>query len=330
MRMLSIIRPVLLVTTLLIGLSVAASASAVTWRGWNTHATGYPNTVALEHFAHTITEKTDGRIQAKVYNNAVLGDQPQAIQQVMSGALQFGNFNMSPMGAFVPATEVLSLPYLFDSVDQAYKILKGPIGEKLADAMAKKGLIVLSWFTSGARSFYNSKHPIRKPSDVKGLRIRVQDSDLYVNMVKALGGNPTPLPFHQVYTALANGVIDGAENNFPSYRETKHYEVAKYYSLDKHFIIPECLCVSRKAWKALSEKDQKVVRKAAVAAAKEQRRLWAKAAQEARTFVAQHGAIINEIENLEPFQEAMKPVYQTFFEEHPEQRDLVKKIRNMK
>ena len=318
----------LLAAGLAVGLSVAASASATTWRGWNIHSPGYPNSVALKHFAQTITKKTHGDIQATVYNNAVLGDQTDAIQQVSNGAINFANFNMSPMGQYVPKTDILSLPYLFNSVKQMHHVMDGPIGDQFAADMKKKGLVVLSWFDSGARSFYNSKHPITKPSDLKGMKIRVQDNDLYVDMVEALGGNATPMPFSDVYQALKNGVIDGAENNYPSYKETNHYEVAKYYSEDDHLIIPECLCISKISWDALSAKDQKIVRQAAVAAAKEQRRLWAKDSREAKKYVANHGAKINQIKNLKPFQDAMKPVYAKFYKAHPDQKALVQKIRN--
>src|SRR5699024_7111156 len=134
-----------------------------------------------------------------------------------------------------------------------HHVMDGPIGDKIAAAMADKGLIVLSWFDSGARSFYNTKHPINTPDDVKGLTVRVQQNDLYVGMVKALGGNPTPLPFGQVYEALKTGVIKSAENNIPSDKEPNHDEVAKYYSLDSHFMVSECVCISRKRWDALSD-----------------------------------------------------------------------------
>ncbi len=330
MRAKSILRTVALTATVLAGLSLSVSASAVTWRGWNTHTKGYPNTVALEHFAKTITTRTDGRIQAKVYNNAVLGNQIDAIQQVISGALQFGNFNMSPMGQYVPQTNIVSLPYLFTSVEQQHHVMDGPIGAKLAADMAKKGLVVLSWFDSGARSFYNSKHPINKPSDLKGMKIRVQQNDLYVDMVRALGANPTPLAFGAVYQALASGVIDGAENNFPSYKETNHYAVAPYFSEDRHFIIPECVCISKKAWDKISRKDQEIVRKAALAAAKEQRTLWAQAVVKDKKYVIAHGAKVNEIKDIKAFQDAMKPVYTDFYKKHPDQKAMVQAIRNTK
>lgn len=314
----------------IVGVAAASPAAAKNWRGWQIHGPGYPNTVAMEDFAKAITKKTDGRIKAQAYNNGVLGDQPDAIEQTRSGALDFANFNMGPMGPIVPMTNVLSLPFLFNSVEQMHHVMDGPIGQKFSDALAKKELIALSWYNSGARSMYNTKRPITKPSDVKGLKIRVMNNDLYVKMIDAMGGNATPMAFSEVYQSLKTGVIDGAENNYPSYDETNHYEVAKYYSTTDHLIIPECLCVAKKSWDALSPGDQKIVREAAIASAKEQRVLWAKDSAKAKQAVEAGGAKINVIKNLKPFQDAMKPVYAGFFKKNPDLKPLVDEIRAVK
>lgn len=312
------------------GFTTTTSASAATWRGWNTHTQGFPNTVALEHFVKAIAEQTHGKIKGKVYNNAVLGDQTDAIQQLQSGAIQFANFNMSPMGEFVPATNIVSLPYLFKDTTQMHEQMDGALGKKLAAAMAEKGIVALSWFDSETRSFYNTKHPINSPADMKGLKIRVQENDLYVDMVNALGANPTPLPYSDVYQALASGVVEGAENNYPSYKESNHYEVAKYYSEDQHFIIPECLCVAKKVWDKLSAEQQKIVSDAAVDAALEQRKLWAADDKAAKEFVAKHGAIINVPTDMQAFRDAMSPVYTKYFERYPDQKATIEEIRNTK
>ena len=310
--------------------AMATQASAANWRGWNIHAPGYPNTVAMESFAKAVTKDTDGKITAQVYNNAVLGDQPDAIEQTRNGALDFANFNMGPMGPIVPMTNVLSLPFLFNSVEQMHHVMDGPIGQDFSDALSKKGLVALSWFDSGARSMYNTKRPIEKPSDVKGLKIRVMNNDLYVQMIDAMGGNATPMAFGEVYQALKTGVIDGAENNYPSYEETNHYEVAKYYSTTDHLIIPECLCIAKKSWDALSKDQQEIVRKDAIAAAKEQRELWAKDSEKAKADVEKGGAKINVVHDLTPFQKAMEPVYAKFYKENPDMKALVEKIRATK
>lgn len=311
----------------MLGGAVASTADAADWRGWNIHPPGYPNTVALEQFAETITERTDGRITAKVYNNAVLGSQPDAIEQTRNGALDFANFNMGPMGPIVPATNVLSLPFLFSSVDDMHKVMDGEIGERFADALADKGLVALSWFDSGARSLYNTERPVETPADVEGLKFRVMNNDLYVEMIDALGGNATPMAFGEVYQSLKTGVIDGAENNYPSYESTNHYEVAQYYSTTEHLIIPECVCIAKESWEELSDEDREIVRQAAVEASEQQRKLWAKGSEQSKEDVLANGATINEIKDKAPFQNAMEPIYARFIEENPEFESLIKDIQ---
>ena len=186
--------------------ALTASAEAANWRGWNIHPEGYPNTVALEQFAKDVTDKTDGRVTAEVYNNGVLGDQPDAIDQVRNGALDFANFNLGPMGEFVPSINVLSLPFLFTGIDQMHAVMDGKIGQRLSDDLSEQGIVALSWFDSGARSFYNTKHPIETPADLDGLKIRVMNNQLYVNMVDEMGGNATPMAYGEVYQSLKTGV----------------------------------------------------------------------------------------------------------------------------
>ncbi|WP_110600963.1 TRAP transporter substrate-binding protein [Salinicola lusitanus] len=309
-------------------MGVAASASAEDWRGWNVHPDGYPNSLALKSFADEVSDKTQGRVNPRVYNNAVLGDQPDAIDQTRSGALDFGNFNMGPMGPIVPETDVLSLPFLFDSVDQMYRVMDGDIGKRFADALADKDLIALSWFGSGARSFYDTDHPIEEPDDVKGLKLRVMNNDLYVQMVDALGGNATPMSYGEVFQSLKTGVIDGAENNFPSFESSNHYEVAKYFSETDHLIIPECLCIAKTSWDALSDEDKSIVRTAAENAATEQRKLWAEQVEKSREIVEKAGVKVNQVKDKSAFQARMEPIYQAFIKEHPDLESLIDDIRN--
>ncbi len=300
---------------------------AADWRGWNVHPDGYPNSVALQSFADEVSEKTEGRLNPRVYNNAVLGDQPDAIEQTRSGALDFGNFNMGPMGPIVSETNVLSLPFLFNNVDQMYQLMDGEIGERFADALAEKDLIALSWFGSGARSFYNTDHPIETPDDLQGLKLRVMNNDLYVQMVDALGGNATPMSYGEVFQSLKTGVIDGAENNYPSFDSSNHFEVAKYYSETEHLIIPECLCVAASSWDALSDEDQSIVREAAQHAAEEQRQLWAEGVEKSREEVEAAGVEINRIDDKAAFQSRMEPIYQAFIASHPDLESLIDDIR---
>ncbi|SDK27700.1 TRAP transporter substrate-binding protein [Billgrantia gudaonensis] len=298
------------------------------WRGWNIHPEGYPNTEALEAFAERVAERTEGRIEPQVYNNGVLGDQPDAIEQTRNGALDFANFNMGPMGPIVNETNVLSLPFIFDSIDHMHEVMDGEIGQQFADALADKNLIALSWFDSGARSLYNTSHPIETPEDVEGLKIRVMNNDLYVEMIEALGGNATPMAYGEVFQSLKTGVLDGAENNYPSFESSNHYEVAEYYSLTEHLIIPECLCIAKASWESLSEEDQEIVREEAIKASEMQRQLWVEGSQESREIVLDAGVEINEIEDKTPFQDLMEPVYAGFIEENPDLEELIDAIRS--
>ena len=316
--------------TALIGAATLTSAAAANWRGWNIHPEGYPNTVALEHFAKEVTAKTDGRVKAQVYNNGVLGTQPDAIDQLRNGALNFANFNLGPMGEFVPSVNILSLPFLFTGVDQMHAVMDGPIGKRFSDDLSKQGVVALAWFDSGARSFYDTKRPIEKPSDLDGMKVRVMNNQLYVDMVKDMGGNATPMAYGEVFQSLKTGVIDGAENNFPSFESSNHYEVAKYYSLTEHLIIPECVCVSKTSWDALSPKDQEIVRQAAIDSAKEQRALWAKRETESRKKVEAAGVKVNEVSDKAAFQAKMKPVYENFFKQNPDLKSMVTQIQATK
>ncbi|MFG6138743.1 TRAP transporter substrate-binding protein [Halomonas sp. B23F22_10] len=313
----------------LVGAASAASTSALAeqWRGWNIHPPSYPNSVALESFADEVAEKTDGRIEPKVYHNAVLGDQPDAIEQTRNGALNFANFNMGPMGPIVPATNILSLPFIFKSPDDMYRVMDGEIGDRFAEALEEKNLVALSWFGSGARSLYNTDHPVETPADVEGLKVRVMNNDLYVQMIDEMGGNATPMAYSEVYQSLKTGVIDGAENNYPSFESSGHYEVAQYYSLTEHLILPECLCVAKSSWDDLSEQDRGIVREAAQNAAVEQRRLWEERAETSRQRVLDDGVAINEVAGKSAFQAEMQPIYDEFVASHPDLETLVEDIQ---
>ncbi|MDE3027400.1 MAG: TRAP transporter substrate-binding protein [Paracoccaceae bacterium] len=315
-----------LVGALLSGVA-AAPIFAAGWRGWNLQPEGYPNTTALEQFVKDVNGTTGGRINAQVFNGGVLGDQPDAIEQVRAGALDFADFSMGPMGPIIPATNVLSLPYLFKGEDQMHRVMDGAIGKEFSAAMEKQGLVALAWFDAGARSFYNTKHPIETPADMKGLKLRVMDNDLYVQMVAQLGGNATPMAYGEVYQSLKTGVIDGAENNFPSYDSSNHYQVAKYYSVDDHLIIPECLCVSKASWDKLSPADQAAVQKAATGAAHLQRDLWAKQVKASEAKMIAAGVKINEVKDKADFQKAMDPVYAKFEAANPDLKKLIDEIK---
>lgn len=324
------IRPGSVLAAAAITLLAAGTAQAADWRGWNIHPPGYPNTIALEQFAKDVTDKTQGRVKPTVYNNGVLGSQPDAIEQTRNGALDFANFNMGPMGPIVPATNVLSLPFIFSSEAQMHKVMDGPIGQRFSDAMAKEGLVALSWYDSGSRSLYNTKRPVTEPKDVNGMKVRVMNNDLYVDMIAALGGNATPMAFGEVYQSLKTGVIDGAENNYPSFESTNHYEVARYYSVTNHLIIPECVCIAKASWDKLPAADQDIVRKAAVDSAVLQRKHWAERSMASLEKVKAAGVQVNEVKDIGAFQAAMKPVYDKFIKANPDLEQLIRDIQATK
>lgn len=312
---------------LVLGMSMSAQA-AKEWRGWNIHVEGYPNTVALDKFAELVKEKSGGEITITMYHAGTLGSQPDAIEQVRAGALEIANFNLGPLGPIVPEANVVSLPFIFKNVDHMWRVLDGEAGDMINEGMSKYGIVPLAWYDAGARSFYNSKKPIMKPEDVSGLKIRVMNNDLYSGMVKALGGNPTPMAFLEVQQALATGVVDGAENNYPSYESTGHFEVAQYYSNSQHLIIPETLCINTKVWEGLSPEEQKIVKEAAVESAMLQRQLWKERENASKMKVEEGGITVNEIPDKSGFQAAMKPVYDKFLADNPNLKPLVEIIQS--
>jgi tripartite ATP-independent transporter DctP family solute receptor len=308
----------------------AGIAQAAEWKAWNIHKPGYPNTVAMDKFAELVAAKTKGKIKVKNFHSGVLGSQPDAIEQVRIGALQIGNFNLGPIGPIAPEANVVSLPFIFKDMGHMHRALDGKAGAQISAGMAKKGLIALAWYDSGARSFYNSKKPITKPADLKGMKVRVMNNDLYSGMIASLGGNPSPMAFSEVYQSLKTGVVDGAENNWPSYESTGHFEVAGYYSLSQHLIIPECVCINAKTYNAMSDGDKKAVTAAARESAVLQRKLWEARAKASRAKVMKGGVKFNEIADKSAFQAAMKPVYDKYLAANPGIVPLVKLIQNTK
>lgn len=304
------------------------SAQAAEWKGWNIHVAGYPNTVALDKFVELLDQKSGGKMNLKMYHAGTLGSQPDAIEQVRMGGLEIANFSLGPMGPVVPEANVVSLPFIFKDPDHAFRVLEGKAGDMINAGMAKKGLISLAWYDGGARSFYNSKKPIKTPADVVGMKIRVMNNDLYSGMIKALGGNPSPMAFAEVYQSLKTGVVDGAENNWPSYESTGHYEVAKYYSISQHLIIPETLCINAGVWNKLSADDQKILKEAAQESALLQRKLWKERSKASEAKVLAGGSIANAIPDKSAFQAAMKPVYDMFLADNPNLKPLVELIQN--
>jgi len=311
----------MLVAGSLVCLSMNVNA-AESWRAWNIHNDGHPNTAAMDKFAELVGKATKDEIKLEVFHGGVLGSQPDALEQVRLGAIEVGNFNLGPIGPMVKEANLVSLPFIFKSVPQMFRVLDGEAGDIIRQAMANEGVMPLAWFDAGARSFYSQK-AINTPDDVKGLKIRVMNNDLYTSMISAMGGNPSPMAFSEVQQALKTGVVDGAENNFPSFKNVGHYEVTKNYSLSEHLIIPECICVNTKKFGALSEEMQLAVSGAAQEAAVYQRKLWEVDSAKARKEVEAAGIKVNEIADKGPFQAAMDKVYEEYLTANPDMKKLV-------
>ena len=273
-----------------------------------------------------IGERTGGKNSIKVFGQSTLGSEKDTIEQTKIGALDMVRVNVAPFNNIVPATIVPSLPFLFKSTAHMRRVLDGPIGDEILAAMESQGFIGLCFYDSGSRSFYSGKKAIKNVADAKGMKIRVQQSDMWVAMMQAIGANATPLPYAEVYTALKTGVVDAAENNWPSYKSSRHYEAAKIYSLTEHSMAPEVLVFSKKIWDGLSKEDQAVIRTAAKESVPYMRKLWDEREASARKTVEAAGSQVVSDVDKKSFSDAMAPVYAKFAAD-PKLQDLVKRIQ---
>src|ERR1700688_2128880 len=244
--------------------AVSTSAVAREFRAADTQNEDYPTVQALRFMGRLIAEKSGGRHQIRVFHSRQLGEEKETIEQTRAGAIDLNRTNVALIGTFVPAMNVLAMPFLFRSIEHLQKVLDGPIGNEILGSFEPYGFVGLTFYDSGARSIYNSVKPVRSITDIKGLRLRVQQSELMSDMIKALGAEPIELPYGQVLTGLATRLIDGAENNWPSFITTDHYKYAGYYTLTEHSMSPEVLVMSQKAWQSLSPEDRKIFREAAM------------------------------------------------------------------
>ncbi|AOB33336.1 C4-dicarboxylate ABC transporter [Bordetella sp. H567] len=306
-------------------LAVAPAARAAEFRSADIHPDDYPTVLAVRHMADLVKERSGGKMTIRVFSGAKLGSEDDSIEQVKLGALTMARVSSAAMHNICPNTRVPSLPFLFSSVDHLHTVLDGDIGKQLLTACEGAGFVGLAWYDSGSRSMYTRNKPIKTLADAKGLKIRVQQSDLSVAMVEAMGANATPMAMGEVYTSLKTGLVDAAENNFPSYESAHHYEVAKYYSLTEHSMTPEILIFSKRQWDKLSPEDQKILREAAAESVPYMRKLWAEREAKSRSIVEKAGAQIIEVDKAS-FQAAMKPVYERFVTT-PEMKGLVQRIQ---
>lgn len=275
----------------------------------DTHPDEYPTVQAVHEMARLLRERTDGRLDIKTYAGGQLGSEQDTLEITVFGGLDMNRVNLAPLNSIEPLTKVPALPFLFRSNEHMRRALDSRIGDEILDSLAPHGLIGLCFYDSGDRNFYNTRRPIYTPDDMRGLKIRVPSSDLYVSMIRALGADATPMSISEVYQALVQGVIDGAENNWPSYESGRHFEAAGFYSLTRHVIAPEVLVMSKSRWDKLDEADRALVRAAAKESVGYMRTLWDQRVEDARRRLLEAGIKVNEIEDPAAFAAAMRPVW---------------------
>ena len=304
------------------GLALAAAASGgpafaqqkLVLKATDVHPLGYPTVEAVVRMGKKLEQATNGRLSIQMYPSMQLGGEKEMIEQAQVGALQIARISVGPMGSIVDDLNVFNMPFVFRDVPHMNKVIDGAIGDellkKLTDAPTSK-LVGLCWMDAGARSFYNSKKPIKTIDDLKGLKIRMMGNPIFVDTANAIGANGIAMGFDQLISALQTGVVDGAENNPPSYESGKHYQFAKYYSLSEHLIIPEILVFSRASFDKMSKGDQELVRKFGREAQAEQRKLWQEREAASMAELKKQGIEIITFEPAEKakFQAAVKPVW---------------------
>lgn len=294
----------------------------------DTHPDGYPTVEAVKEMARLLSQRTQGRLDIRVYSGGQLGAERDTLEITTFGGLDMNRVFLAPLNSIEPLTTIPSLPFLFSSTDHMRRALDGAPGEEILASLAPHGLIGLCYYDSGDRSFYNSRRPIRTPDDMKGMKIRTPNSDLNVAMIKALGADATPMDLSEVYQGLVQGVIDGAENNWPSYDTGRHFEAAPYYSLTRHVMTPEILVMSRRRWNKLGEADRASVRAAAKDSVPYMRVLWDRQVEGSRARLLAAGVKANEVDAIDSFKERMRPVWDKYVTT-PQQKRIVRAIEEM-
>lgn len=305
----------------------AQKQPAYTFRLAESHPANYPTTLGDKKFAELVEQKTDGRIKIEVFPSAQLGEEKAVIEQVQLGAIEFTRVSTGPLAEFNKAFGVFSLPYIFDSEEHEWNFLNGPEAGQMLEGLSSSKLIGLAYYDSGARSFYTRK-PVTSIEDLKGMKIRVIQNKVNIDLMEALGASATPMPYGDVFNSLQTGVIDGAENNWPSYYTSKHFEQAKHFIVDAHQRVPEVLMVSKVTWDKLSDNDKQAIREAATESIAYQREQWKKFEQESEDKVRAAGVTVTEVTDLKPWQDAVKPMIEKYRPEYKEVLEAIESAKN--
>ncbi|MFY0606818.1 MAG: TRAP transporter substrate-binding protein [Cyclobacteriaceae bacterium] len=272
-----------------------------------------------------LVEKSGGKMSIQVYPSGQLGGERECLELLQIGSLAMTKVSAAALENFIPNFEVLGLPYMFSSQQHSFDVLDGPIGDDLLSQGDKFLFRGLCFYDAGARSFYTMERPIDRPEDLEGYKIRVMKSATSVNMVAALGGSPTPISFGELYAALQQGVVDGAENNPPSFYTSRHYEVCKYYSIDEHTMIPDVLLISLEWWNALSDQEQKWVKESAKESVSFQRKAWAESVEESLRIVKEAGVEVSYPDKA-LFEDKVQDIYASY-KDDPEKYELIQRIK---
>ncbi|MCL2806372.1 MAG: TRAP transporter substrate-binding protein [Treponema sp.] len=275
------------------------------------HALDYPTTQGNIAFANYVEEKTNGRIKIEVFHSGQLGQERETIEMTQTGAIAFVRVATNPLTSINPVMAALSMPFLYRDRDHMFRVLDGEIGDEMLESLQQQNLLGLCWFDAGFRNFYNSRREIRTPADMAGLKIRVQETPLMMDMIRMLGASPTPMSLGEVYTSIQNGVVDGAENNWPSYIAVGHFEVARFFTVNQHMAAPEMILINTGVWNSFSEDEKRIVKEGALEGARVQRAAWIAAELEHEARAREAGSIIYEptAAEIKLFADALAPIY---------------------
>ena len=310
--------------------SPAFAQTKMVMKATDVHPLGYPTVEAVVQMGKKLEAATNGRLSIQMFPSMQLGGEKEMIEQAQVGALQIARISVGPMGPIVPEMNVFNLPFMFRDNAHMEKVIDGPIGDELLKKLSDHptaNLIGLCWMNAGTRNVYNSKKPIKSVEDLKGLKIRMMGNPVFVDTMNSLGGNGVAMGFDQLINAMQTGVVDGAENNEPTYDSGQHYRYAKYYSKTGHLMIPEILVFSKKSWEALSKDDQALIMKLSKEAQQEERKLWYEREKASIEKLKASGAEINEVSDKKPFQAAVKPVWDKYGAAHTA---LIQRIQDVK
>jgi tripartite ATP-independent transporter DctP family solute receptor len=320
-----------LAATLTLASGAAVAQDKLVLKASDVHPAGYPTVVAVENIGKKLSAATSGRLSVAMYPSMQLGGEKEAIEQAQVGAIAFARVSVGALGPVVDDLNVFNLPYVFRNTEHMQHVIDGPIGQELLDKVTNsgKGLVGLCWMDAGARNFYDTKKAIKTIADLKGMKIRVMGNPMFVEMANSMGANGVPMGYDQVFTSLQTGVVDGAENNPPSFVFDNHYQVAKFYTVDEHLIVPEMVVFSKKIWDTLSKEDQASLVKFAKEAQQEERKLWSVYEKQAMDKATAAGIQITQVSaaDKKAFQDAVKPVWDKY---GPKYADMVKRIQDVK